>query len=141
MREPLNLLDQWIQLINIVDIDNLLNLYDSEAILIPTFSDRILNTPEKLREYFESLGTYQDLTVTVHEKTVAIQDLQKDIFLLGYYYSKIEKWILVNFKDELEIMDIADIVTLVCEEDFYKFYQYINEIKKLEHSIRGKYSF
>ena len=87
MREPLNLLDQWIQLINIVDIDNLLNLYDSEAILIPTFSDRILNTSEKLRGYFETLGAYQDLTVTVHEKTVAIQDLQKDIFLLSGIYS------------------------------------------------------
>ena len=79
--------------------------------------------------------------IDTDEKRIKICEEQKDIFLLGYYYSKIEKWIIVNFKDELEIITIKDIVKLVCEEDFYKFYQYINEIKKLEHSIRGKYSF
>ena len=51
------------------------------------------------------------------------------------------KFFIAAGKNDLEIMDIKDIVTLVCEEDFYKFYQYIIEIKKLEHSIRGKYSF
>ena len=79
--------------------------------------------------------------IDTDEKRLKLCEEQKDIFLLGYYYSKIEKWVSINFKDELKIMDIADISTLVCEEDFYKFYQYIIEIKKLEHSIRGKYSF
>tara|TARA_Y100000591_G_C21753551_1_gene656127 strand:+ start:859 stop:1131 length:273 start_codon:yes stop_codon:yes gene_type:complete len=88
-------------------------------------------------KYIESILQLLD----TDEKRLKLCEEQKDIFLLGYYYSKIEKWVSINFKNELEIMDIADILTLVCEEDFYKFYQYINEIKKLEHSIRGKYSF
>ena len=79
--------------------------------------------------------------IDTDEKRLKLCEEQKDIFLLGYYYSKIEKWVLVNFKEELEIMVVADIAKMICEEDFYKFYQYINEIKKLEHSIRGKYSF
>ena len=79
--------------------------------------------------------------IDTDEKRLRVCEEQKDIFLLGYYYSKIEKWVTINFKDELEIMEIKDIAKLVSEEDFYKFYQYINEIKKLEHTIRGKYSF
>ena len=79
--------------------------------------------------------------IDTDEKRLKLCEEQTDIFLLGYYYSKIEKWVAINFKNELEIMDIKDIAKLVTDEDFYKFYQYINEIKKLEHSIRGKYSF
>ena len=75
------------QFVNNGDIESLLDLYDSGAILIPTFSNRILNTPEKLREYFERLGTHEDLSVTLHEKTLAVQELQKQIFSLSGIYN------------------------------------------------------
>ena len=87
MTEPLNFLKQWVQFVNNGDIESLLDLYDSRAILIPTFSNRILNTPEKLREYFERLGTREDLSVTLHEKTLAVQELQKQIFSLSGIYN------------------------------------------------------
>ena len=79
--------------------------------------------------------------IDTDEKRLKICEEPSDIFLLGYYYSKIEKWISINFKNDLEIMDIKDIAKLVCEEDFYKFYEYIFKIKNLAYSIRGKYSF
>ena len=79
--------------------------------------------------------------IDTDEKRIKLCEEPSDIFLLGYYYSKIEKWITINFKNELEIMDIKDIVKLVSDEDLFKFYEYIFEIKNLAHSIRGKYSF
>ncbi|MBG92538.1 MAG: DUF4440 domain-containing protein [Chloroflexi bacterium] len=86
MTDPRNFLDKWIQLVNNGDIENLLNLYDIEAILIPTFSNGILNTPEKLRGYFEELGNREDLSVSVNEKYLVVQELQNHIFALGGIY-------------------------------------------------------
>ena len=76
MTDPRNFLDEWIQLVNNGDIESLLNLYDNEAILIPTFSNGILNTPEKLRRYFEELGSREELSVSVNEKYLVVQELQ-----------------------------------------------------------------
>lgn len=86
MTDPRNFLDEWIQLVNNGDIESLLNLYDNEAILIPTFSNGILNTPEKLRGYFEELGSREDLSVSVNEKYLVVQELQNQIFALGGIY-------------------------------------------------------
>ena len=86
MTDPRNFLDEWIQLVNNGDIERLLNLYDNEAILIPTFSNGILNTPEKLRGYFEELGSREELSVSVNEKYLVVQELQNQIFALGGIY-------------------------------------------------------
>ncbi len=47
--KPLDILNQWMKAVNQGDVDTLISLYDTTAILIPTFSNRILNTPEKIR--------------------------------------------------------------------------------------------
>ena len=86
MTDPRNFLDEWIQLVNNGDIESLLNLYDNQAILIPTFSNGILNTPEKLRGYFEELGSREELSVSVNEKYLVVQELQNQIFALGGIY-------------------------------------------------------
>ena len=86
MTDPRNFLDEGIQLVNNGDIESLLNLYDNEAILIPTFSNGILNTPEKLRGYFEELGSREELSVSVNEKYLVVQELQNQIFALGGIY-------------------------------------------------------
>ncbi|MEM7007715.1 MAG: DUF4440 domain-containing protein [Thermodesulfobacteriota bacterium] len=86
MTDARNLLDQWIEFVNNLDVENLLNLYDSTAILLPTFSNRIRNTPQELREYFEELGSREDLKVTLQEETLAIQQLQEHIYSLSGLY-------------------------------------------------------
>jgi len=87
MADPRNFLDGWIQFVNNGDIENLLNLYDNKAILLPTFSNEILNTPKKLREYFEELGSREDLNVAINEKNLIVQKLQNQIFSLGGTYN------------------------------------------------------
>mgnify|MGYP002849538480 CR=1 FL=1 len=100
MIEPQNLLGEWIQLINTGDIESLLKLYDREAILMPTFSKIILSKPEKLREYFESLGARKELNVTIYEDTLVIQEIQKQIFSLSgiYKWQFIHDGVLNNFE-------------------------------------------
>lgn len=87
MYTPRDVLDRWMQAVNRGDVDALLGLYDPQAILIPTFSNRLLNTPEKLREYFEKLGAREDLSIALHEKTLLVQELPGRLFTLGGIYN------------------------------------------------------
>jgi len=87
MKTPKDILEQWMQAINNNDIESLLALYDSQAVLIPTFSNRLLNSPDKLRGYFENLGSREELSIALHEKTLIVQSLQNDIAALSGIYN------------------------------------------------------
>lgn len=87
IKSPKDVLEQWMQAVNNGDVESLLSLYDEKAVLIPTFSNRLLNTPDKLREYFKKLGSRKELSIALHEKTLIIQDLQNDISLLSGIYN------------------------------------------------------
>jgi len=87
MKTPQDVLEQWMQAVNNGDVESLLGLYDSQAVLIPTFSNRLLNTPDKLREYFEKLGSREELSIALHEKTLIVQELENEIFSLSGIYN------------------------------------------------------
>ena len=80
MKEAKQIFNDWIEYVNNSDVESLLNLYDRNAILIPTFSNNILNTPNKLREYFENLGTRDNLSITEDKENLIIQELENRIF-------------------------------------------------------------
>ena len=88
MNTPLDVLNTWMDGINTANADKLCSLYDETAFLIPTFSNRLLNTPEKIREYFEKVGQKEQLGITLHENTLNIQALGNQLFSLGGLY----KW-------------------------------------------------
>ncbi len=83
---PRKILDNWMYAVNGGDIESVLGLYSKSAILIPTFSNRILNDPQKIRDYFERLGSYQELSIALHEKTLAVQSMDDLRFTLCGIY-------------------------------------------------------
>lgn len=87
MKTPQDVLEQWMQAVNNGDVESLLGLYDSQAVLIPTFSNRLLNKPDKLRDYFEKLGSREELSIALHEKTLIVQELKNPIFSLSGIYN------------------------------------------------------
>ena len=87
IKKPKDILEQWMKAVNDGNVENLLSLYDNEAVLIPTFSNRLLNTPEKLKDYFEKLGNREDLSIALHEKTLIIQELGNQIYSLSGIYN------------------------------------------------------
>ena len=87
IKKPKDILEQWMQEVNNGNVKSLLSLYDNQAVLIPTFSNRLLNTPEKLRDYFEKLGSREDLSIALHEKTLIIQELENQIYSLSGIYN------------------------------------------------------
>lgn len=85
--EPLEILNQWVEAVNQGDISKLISLYDNSAVLIPTFSNRILDTPEKIREYFQKLGSREDLSITLHESALSIQSLTDKLYTINGIYN------------------------------------------------------
>lgn len=87
MKTPQSILTAWMNAVNNGDIESLLALYDNDAVLIPTFSNKQINSPEKLREYFEKLATREELSIALHEKTLQLQQIKDDILGLSGIYN------------------------------------------------------
>ncbi len=85
-KNPQDVLKEWMQAVNEGNIAGLLALYDEKAVLIPTFSNRVLCSPEKIREYFNKLCTRDDLSIALHEKTLVVQAVNDDIYALCGIY-------------------------------------------------------
>ncbi len=86
MQKPEDVLKQWMQHVNDHSIEGLISLYDEHAVLIPTFSNRLLSTPERIREYFERLCSREELSIAMHEKTLIVQPISADLYsLCGIY--------------------------------------------------------
>ena len=80
MKKPEQILKEWMQAVNSGNVEMLLALYNEKAVLIPTFSNRLLGNPGKIREYFELLSTREELSIALHEKTLDIQAIKDDVF-------------------------------------------------------------
>jgi hypothetical protein len=77
---------QWIGSVNERDLEGLLALYDDDAVLIPTFSNRILRGPERIAGYFEMLCSRDALSIALREKTLVMQPIGRALHsLCGIY--------------------------------------------------------
>jgi hypothetical protein len=86
MKKPEDILKEWVRAVNKGDIESLLALYHEKAVLIPTFSNRLLNNPAKIRKYFVKLGSRKELNVALHEKTLLVQPIKNDMYALCGIY-------------------------------------------------------
>ena len=85
-KRPEDLLKEWMLHVNKGDIERLLALYNENAILFPTFSNRLLSKPENIRDYFERLCGRDELSIALHEKTLMVQPIKDEIYsLCGIY--------------------------------------------------------
>ena len=83
---PNDFLKDWMLHVNSGDIEKVLSMYSDNAVLIPTFSNRLLAKPEPIREYFERLFGREELSLALHEKTVIVQPMRQDIVsMCGIY--------------------------------------------------------
>ena len=72
--------------VNSGNVEMLLALYNEKAVLIPTFSNRLLGNHGKIREYFELLSTREELSIALHEKTLGVQAIKDDVFAMHGIY-------------------------------------------------------
>ena len=86
MKQPRQILNHWMDAVNSGNLEGLLALYDDTAVLIPTFSNRLLSKPDALREYFSKLCSRDELSIALHEKTLNIQAIAGDVHAMNGIY-------------------------------------------------------
>jgi hypothetical protein len=86
MKSPNNILTEWLLAVNNGEMSKVLSLYNKNAVLIPTFSNRILNSPAKIRDYFKKLNSREKLSVNLHENLVNIQKITDTVYSLSGIY-------------------------------------------------------
>ncbi|MGE5500098.1 MAG: nuclear transport factor 2 family protein [Syntrophothermus sp.] len=86
MNRTREILKKWVNSVNSREMETLLSFYDEHAVLIPTFSNRILDTPAKIRDYFERLNSHEELRVSLHENTVKTMQVSEDVYTLSGIY-------------------------------------------------------
>ena len=88
---PKQIIEVWFNGVNSCNLPEVIKLYDQKAILLPTFSNKCLHTPEGIRNYFEKLATHKDLHVALHENTLSIQELSNELYsMCGIYCWRFE---------------------------------------------------
>lgn len=86
MKKPEEILKEWMQAVNGADLEGLMALYDENAVLIPTFSNRLLSKRESLQDYFSKLCGREDLSIALHEKTLHVQAISSSVYAMHGIY-------------------------------------------------------
>ncbi len=68
------LLDLWINTVCTNEVDDILTLYDSEAVLHPTISPVLVDNHDKRREYFSLFKQQGQLSAQINECRIRIFD-------------------------------------------------------------------
>ncbi len=83
---PMEVVQKWIELIRIRNLQGVLSLYDEDAIIIPTFSDSMQNNSQKIKAYFNRLFNRTNLSITLHDKTLKVHNLNNELSIVSGMY-------------------------------------------------------
>ena len=80
------ILASWIAGVNAGDLLGVGALYRKGAVLMPTFSQRILSSPQEIADYFEKLTPGRSVKVVLREETVVTQDEEGPLKVISGIY-------------------------------------------------------
>ena len=80
------ILKKWNQYFNEGNFANIVNLYDKECILLPTFSNEILSKPEEIKGYFFKCLIEQKISVEIKFNSLIEKKIGEKFFLLSGIY-------------------------------------------------------
>lgn len=84
--DPNEFLDRWAKRVGERDLEGVLAMYDSAAVLIPTFSNRLLSGRERIRDYFEVLCSRDGLALSLHARPRLVTPLDDGRHALAGIY-------------------------------------------------------
>ena len=64
--------DAWLAAVSSGSSDAVMKLYAKDAVLLPTLSPKVLNTPELRKEYFDVFTAKENLKGTVNEEHIRV---------------------------------------------------------------------
>ena len=91
-------LDAWLSGVNAGKFETVIGLYGARAILLPTFSNKVLTDHESIQGYFQQLGLRGSISVELFDSTVNTQQYEDKVEgVMGVY-----RW---HFGDTDEAVD------------------------------------
>ena len=85
-QSPETIVDRWTEYFNNGNLERLLDMYQEEATLLPTFSPNLLSTPKQIEEYFVRTIEHQ-ASVEIDDGKTIKRKLSENIYLLTGFYS------------------------------------------------------
>lgn len=84
---PEEVLERWLEYVNAMKVDSIVELYDEACTLLPTFSPQTMKSPGDIKEYFRQLSTRKDMSVELHAGTVGTLDVGDSKYIIMGIYS------------------------------------------------------
>ena len=81
-----SVLDAWLTGVNTGCLDEVVALYDESAILLPTFSKKMLSDHQSIADYFKGLSNRGRVSVTLVDNTPSIQALGDSLEAVSGFY-------------------------------------------------------
>ncbi len=85
-KSPQAILAAWLDFVSAGEADRLLELYAEGSVLVPTFSEKILNDRAGIEAYFLGLSKRGVARVTLKEGTLNVLELANGVFALAGLY-------------------------------------------------------
>tara|TARA_B100000945_G_scaffold314353_1_gene311828 strand:+ start:1017 stop:1400 length:384 start_codon:yes stop_codon:yes gene_type:complete len=91
--KPFKIINSWKHYLNEGQLSEVLQLYNLNCILIPTFSSEILKDHGQIKEYFVKMIEVQKGKVKFQSNSISEQQLDENIYLLSgkYFFYLLEK--------------------------------------------------
>jgi len=115
------IIDQWLTAVNLHDLEAVCGLYLPDAILLPTLSDTIRDTPEGIREYFIHFLGKDRLSATLENCYVQeYYDLKIDsgVYLFSWQEGLKERLLRARFTFVIKDNRIAEHHSSLCPTAF-----------------------
>jgi hypothetical protein len=84
---PEDILERWMEYVNKLEVENVIELYNNKSILLPTFSPHRISKPQQIEEYFKQLSTRNNLRVELHSGTLKKTKICENNFIMTGAYS------------------------------------------------------
>ncbi|MGH1439888.1 MAG: DUF4440 domain-containing protein [Cellvibrionaceae bacterium] len=83
----LNFPSLWGGYVNNGNLNGVLDLYNEDFVLTPTFSPTVVNTADGLQSYFDRLASREGLEVELHDNTIGCQNITEENYIVTGIYS------------------------------------------------------
>ena len=84
-QSPETIVDHWADHFNNGNLERLLDMYQEEATLLPTFSPNLLSTPKQIEEYFVRTIDHQ-ASVEIDDSQTIKRKLSENMYLMTGFY-------------------------------------------------------
>jgi hypothetical protein len=84
---PEDIIERWMEYVNKLEVENVVELYDDESLLMPTFSPHRISKPKQINEYFRQLSTRKNMRVELHSGSLMKTEIGENKYIMTGIYS------------------------------------------------------